>query len=567
MTGYEDSNMVEAQARTPYASVAPDEMTADQFDEKDQQAVEVEEEIPLRDDNPVVGESLRLPTVPSRPLPFWIRYPKALLWCFVPSFLHPTDPTKPPKQLHPTAWLDGLRGIASFVVVCHHWSLVVYPIELHKGYLSDDKPMFIQLPIIRLAVSGYWAVCVFFVISGFALSYKPMKLLSQNRRADFAIAAASSAFRRYIRIFASPAVTTLVIALMTYAGWFQHGARPKTLIFPRLRPPVAGTLYGQLEHWFVKIVGFADPVSRNTRRGNNFPYDAALWTIPIEFDCSMVIFLAHVAFSRLRPGVRLFLHVFVSCYTLWFNMWEFFLFFAGLLLADLHFHFQPASGEFHEGEGGWNALPRWTNSLRRDSFARFQSMIAGSPTFSNFRSSIQSRRDSLSSSPSLPKFKKVIGISAFIFSLWLLSYPHLVNDAAATPGYRALTAITPKQYKSGDSLWIPLGAILLIFTIDRVPSLQRMFNRLLIQYLGRISFMLYLVHNSMLWMYGWHTWQFMTSITGVATSWQYFWSVFWASCFFLPVVIVVADFFQRYVDSNAVAFAAWLEKKLIDKTA
>lgn len=113
-TGYEDSNMVEAQARTPYVSVAPDEMTADQFDEKDQQGVEVEEEIPLRDDNPVVGDNLRLPTVPSRPLPFWIRYPKALLWCFVPSFLHPTDPAKPPKQLHPTAWLgNDLIGLVS----------------------------------------------------------------------------------------------------------------------------------------------------------------------------------------------------------------------------------------------------------------------------------------------------------------------------------------------------------------------------------------------------------------------------------------------------------------------
>ncbi|KAL0938994.1 hard surface induced protein [Colletotrichum truncatum] len=556
MAVFQDNDMAESQGRpAPAYTETPVDTTFEQLDlnnaEYEKVPLRMGEDIPPDDEaSSCDGENLQVQAIPPRPLPPWIKYPKAFLLALVPSFLHPSDPNKPPKPLHPTSWLDGLRGVAAFLVVCHHWSLLTFTNRIHAGYGADAQPLFIQLPIIRLVVSGFWAVCVFFVISGFALSYKPLKLLKQKRVVDFAIAAASSAFRRYIRIFGPPMVTTFIIALMTYCGWFEKQSQPLFVGFPRLRPPVGQTLSDQLWHWFLTTLAFADPLSRDIHRGNTYPYDAVLWTIPIEFDSSLVVFLAHVAFSRLRPCIRLFFDAFACAYTLYFARWEFFLFLSGMFCADIHFYFQSEVEELQDAEGNWDTLPLWSKPWRRDSFARIQTRI----------------QSVFSSSPAFSIFKKALTIFSFFVALWLLSYPHLTQDAAITPGFSFLHSITPPQHTDGSALWIPVGAVLLVFTVDRAPLLQRLFTNRFAQYLGRISYALYLVHNSLLWVYGWHLVWFFTTLTGIMTDGQYGFGIFLATSLFFPGVILVADFAQRYLDAKIVAFAAWFERKLIAKT-
>ncbi|KAF9879906.1 hard surface induced protein [Colletotrichum karsti] len=469
----------------------------------------------------------------------------------------------------------GLRGVAAFLVVCHHWSLLTFSMRIHKGYGSDAQPLFVQLPIVRLFVSGYWAVCVFFVISGFALSYKPLKLLHQKRQADFAIAAASAAFRRFIRIFGPPIITTFLIALMVYNGWFENKGKTASGT-PSLRPPKGETLSDQLRHWLMSTIGFADPLSRNLHRGDNYIYDPVLWTIPIEFDCSLVIFMAHIAFSRLSSRARLFFHVFIAGYALYLARWEFFLFLAGLLCADVHFHLQSVSQETSYEDGDMENLPLWSKPWRRDSFTRFQYAISSSPTLTRLSQSLPWRRDSFTrfqsavfrtSGPAFPVLKAFIGIVSFFGALWLLSCPHLTNDAAITPGYKTLAAMAPSQFPQADKFWIPLGAVILVFAVDRTPILQRLFTNRFTQYLGRISYAIYLVHGSLLWLYGWPLIAFFMPLTGSGTNAQYGWGVFLPTICFFPVVICVADFAQRFVDAKMVSFSVWFEKKLVSKAA
>ncbi|OHE98902.1 acyltransferase [Colletotrichum orchidophilum] len=505
-----------------------------EVDTPSKEAYETEEEIPLVDeiDHPDAVDAFGPRT---RQLPVWLRYPRNFFRALIPSFLKASDPNAVQKPLHPTAWLDGLRGVAAFFVVCHHWSLVTANMNIHHGFMSDDNPMFIQLPIIRLMISGFWSVCVFFVISGFALSYKPLKLLSQHRTADFATAAASSTFRRHIRLFLPPAVTTFVISWISYFGWFEIPT--SGVAVPALRPPRFPNIYDQLWDWAMHLIGLSDPFGRNLQRGEGYPYEPTLWTIPIEFDCSLVIFLAHVAFSRLRTRVRIFLNVFLVSYTLYFNYWQYFLFLAGLLCANLHFYWLPALG---------NTLPYVAAPGQPGRFARLSFSLMSSPTYSIS--------------------KKIVGSLSFFGALWLLSFPKGTGTAGLSPGYKTLVAMTPGRYGEGEYLWVPVASAWLVFTVDRSPFLQPLFTNRFIQYFGRISYALYLVHGSMLWLYGWHLVRFFTGLTGAETEGQFTFGVLLATCFFIPGVVCVADFTQRNLDANAVKFAAWFEGKLIDKT-
>lgn len=88
------------------AGEMPEDLEEVSLEEKD--ALESADEISLGEASSL-GSDLELPLVPPRPPPIWVRYVKAVFWALVPSFLHPSDPRKPMKPLHPTAWLGTCK--------------------------------------------------------------------------------------------------------------------------------------------------------------------------------------------------------------------------------------------------------------------------------------------------------------------------------------------------------------------------------------------------------------------------------------------------------------------------
>lgn len=135
-----------------------------------------------------------------------------------PSFLAPSDGK--PKKTHPTAYLDGMRGMAAFIVVIYHLSST--PFDTDHGWGFEKKNYdFIKLPFVRLAISGSVGVALFFVISGYALSYRPMKLLLNGQTLDGHQALASTLLRRWARLFLPTAVSTFMIMLLIQAGAYE----------------------------------------------------------------------------------------------------------------------------------------------------------------------------------------------------------------------------------------------------------------------------------------------------------------------------------------------------------
>jgi peptidoglycan/LPS O-acetylase OafA/YrhL len=116
------------------------------------------------------------------------------------------------SKLAPTAYLNGVRGIAAFCVWCRHFTNDFYHGELYWGYHSRPSDVWIsQLPFIRIIYGGGFMVCVFFILSGFVLAYKPLQYARSQNHAALLKSLSSSVFRRGLRLFL-PCVPPLLLA-------------------------------------------------------------------------------------------------------------------------------------------------------------------------------------------------------------------------------------------------------------------------------------------------------------------------------------------------------------------
>ncbi|ROV94991.1 hypothetical protein VMCG_08294 [Cytospora schulzeri] len=378
---------------------------------------------------------------------------------------------------------NGLRGVAAFLVVFHHSSLLWFSWEIHSGWVPGQPLWLVQLPIIRLFISGPPQVAIFFVVSGYAISHKPLKLARQGRFDEVGSTLASSFFRRHPRLFMPAVVVTFASAVITQLGWFAHEGFPGVAA-PTREPPHAGNLWVQLLHVAWTEVAVTDPVGQEHVQGGVGrrilnPYDANLWTLPIEFNSSMVVFMFLAAFSRVHNRVRMVFAFALICYfQCIFVYWALFLFLGGMLICDLHFELEqwrsraaerPLSDETTVAPMWDQAGQGWASrALRKVTGSRFPGQIPG--------------------------------LAFFVLALWLLSMPEMGRSAHEAAGFATIASLVPAKF--GDDLVVPIGAVLLVFVVDRATHLHVLFTNPFSQYLGRISYSLYMVHGPLLWTLG-----------------------------------------------------------------
>ncbi|KJR84296.1 hard surface-induced protein [Sporothrix schenckii 1099-18] len=484
----------------------------------------------------------------------------------VPSFLKPNAGGGPPKRMHPTAWLDGLRGVAAFLVVWHHASLLWFGWHVHKGYGSEPGERYlVQLPIVRLCISGPPHVAVFFIVSGFALSYKPLRLSHQGRVREADVAIGSSVFRRHTRLFLMPVAVSFVACMMTYLD--LYGAKNwKGVALPSRRPPQAHSLSGQLDHWLRSVTQLTDPMSKSLRRGGTFMYDQNLWTLPVEFDCSLVLFLCHAAFNRFRPRVRMLFVAGMALFAILYIYWEAYLFLVGMLICDLHLEL--------EGVGQTPRPAAATDATSTDNRNDGSTVAMGGRPSSARSLLVRIAMLPVKALRCLPRpsaafFKRhrtALGVTAFVVGLYLLSIPEAGRGGGKTPGYITLSQWAPRFHRSKgkvDEWYLPLGATIIVVAIERTPALQRLFMHPLPQYLGFISFSMYVLHGTVLWTIGHWTVRKTVALTGSATDWQYGIGIAMCAVVVWFIIIVLSDLVARTVDKQAVSVGHYLYAKCV----
>lgn len=456
----------------------------------------------------------------------------ALLPSFIQRWLRPDE--FEPRRLTPTSWLDGLRGVAALFVYINHYTGMNYS-KLQRAYGDHELVPWsspVQLPFIRVIFCGLPMVHIFFVISGFVLSYKPMKLLREQRYDEVYTTLSSSVFRRGFRLFLPTMGSTIFVMVCRYFG-ILSGQLP--------------SLIEHLWHWYAAFWKITDFWSWDVLWMPS--YDVHLWTIAIEFSHSMLLFVVILGTSRMRPFLRMAFSVAFITYCLKCGHWGPAEFIAGMMIAELTVI--------------ENAAPSSENHLDHISEAEWDN-----------------EADKLlppeSRATSLKKFGKRAGIIAFftinlMFALFVAGWPN--GDVTAMPGFSVLynNTMDPFWTAGGNLLifpWYALGAVQIVMAVHQIPALQKVFTSSVGQYLGDISFSLYLMHGPMQAVLEWRIvpgiWHFFVDPEAESYDmWPY--TMSWACGLLIlaPITIWVSDIFWRFVDVRSVHFARWLERKCI----
>lgn len=422
-------------------------------------------------------------------------------------------PPPRPKPKSNLVYLDGLRGLAALLVYfSHHVSWFYDPkgdIQYGFGYKGRPK-YFATLPIARLMFTGGGAaVAIFFVLSGFVLSRSPLRMINDGKNPRNSLL--SSTIRRPVRLFAPPIAISFMFAI-----YLQ-------LPIPALNtyPGSEKTVFLEIKKWLKELIPALNPFTEHSPQTAWFPYDPPVWTMPVEFRGSIIVFALLAVSSTLTQRARLLIFTISGLLLLIGGSWSMACFMAGVVLAMMDL---TSAG-----------LPLSTSSPGRGKLLLFNIV--------------------------------------FVIGCYLLSMVTGVGEPERSSelfGWYWITMATPKVYYTGEffRFWHSIGAVLVVYAVLRLQWLQRNLSSL--QYLGRISFSLYLSHIHLLWIVGDRVYRFFGfkrkesefnswfdnhimlsnhGPYGLGSAWLF------CHCLILPVSFLVAHVLTVYVDEPSTVLA------------
>lgn len=425
----------------------------------------------------------------------------AWIWGFLPwcitAPLGRTDRKLP--KINSTSYLNGVRGLACFIVYTFHISGYYWNVMLDHGYGAGTKAEnlnIVQLPIIRVLYAGGAMVSVFFVLSGFVMSYSSLRQINSTRFSadDLLTSLCSSIVRRGIRLFAPMILLAFITCFVSY-------------FFPTFTPedwaPNAADTFWAHAWVYVQIVLKAvKPFTWTKYYPKSFDH---CWTLPAEYRGSIVIFLLCLVGSRLSTRVRKFGLIWCGLWSIYWDEWAVLTFISGMFLAELRF------------------CP-----------------LADDHRLLNFP----------------PHVKRFLAWSFLFLGLLFCSWPEAGADSQP---YLWLSSFTPNTWRLQNATWNwdSIGAITTISALENIPPVQFLFCRKLFLYMGEISFGFYLLHWLFLFVIGHNSFK---SLYAMGWSTNFSW---WAQYLLTTVFLVgAADLWWRTVDERCVrfgkVFAKWL---------
>ncbi|PVH73578.1 hypothetical protein DL98DRAFT_607079 [Cadophora sp. DSE1049] len=449
----------------------------------------------------------------------WIaRCAKTTAVFLTPSFLQRSG-EKSERKITETSYLNGVRGLAASLVYVQH---MLFARWIHNGYNGrQGGDFFFQLPFIRLLYSGRFMVAIFFILSGYVLSYRPLRLARKSDSRALYDNLSSAAFRRTPRLFLP--IVPAMFGTATIIYFTCYGAEDFTL---NRCLPKATSLWRQSWDYVPVLVRMLDPSAWNEYYPPGLPH---LWTLSMEFRGSMVVFLLVLGLGNTKPLYRLCLLSLYAVFFLHLGKWDTFLFTCGPVLAELRISRTEAQ-KLLETELQTRPMPSGYSNSKRTQTSFHWGVVT-----------------------------KVFWTINFIAGLFLGSWPAFY--ACSSFGFRDLCYLTPAPYTGSETVeqyfWVSIGAFLLLLSFEHMEVLQKPFTTRLASYMGDISFGFYIVHWTMLFTVG-------TVIIGTCKSWlpygypNYSLGFFVGAIITTPFVIWVGDIHWRAFDNGAVKCARWL---------
>jgi len=217
-------------------------------------------------------------------------------------------------------YLEGLRGIAAFIVVISHFVQIFYPalFNLDTNIIHNPIETQISKTPLNILYNGNFSVCIFFVLSGFVLSYKFFE--TKNKQIIM-----SSIIRRYFRL-AIPVFSSilLVYALLLFNGFYLD--KISDLTFTQIN-----TNYSIINKEFFSMLYTG---LYGTFFAWDSTYNPVLWTITYEFFGSFLIYFFLLLFGV--KNIRKFIYIILIFI---FYQSYFLAFILGLLICDVYHNY------------------------------------------------------------------------------------------------------------------------------------------------------------------------------------------------------------------------------------
>lgn len=213
-------------------------------------------------------------------------------------------------------YLEGIRGAAAFIVVLAHFFQVFLPSVFEgKGAMVHFafETTASKTPL-NLLFNGNFSVALFFVLSGYVLSYRFFREKENS-------IIYSSALRRYFRL-AVPAFVSIILAYAVVRFGFGYYDDISPITRSSMRDPYVV----DPNIWTMFKEGLF-----NTFFTYGNKYNPVLWTMTYELFGSFLIFIFLFLLGKLRNRYIVYpflIYFFLDSYYLGFVL--------GLLLSDLH---------------------------------------------------------------------------------------------------------------------------------------------------------------------------------------------------------------------------------------
>lgn len=224
------------------------------------------------------------------------------------------------KHMSKLKYLDGLRGVAACVVVMHHFFLAFFP-AIHSGlpkYAHADWDLWVSRNPLDLLFAGNFAVAVFFVLSGFVLSYRFFA------KGDTAYPTAA-AVKRYVRLIFPIAFSLLAGYVLLKLGWFYNDD-----IFSVTKSDYwLGRNWNFEPNFFVML----RQIIYGALITFHFSYNDVLWTMKWEFFGSLLVFANLALIGRVRHRWVFYVALILVFWKTWYLA-----FVLGMVLCDLYHH-------------------------------------------------------------------------------------------------------------------------------------------------------------------------------------------------------------------------------------
>ena len=189
---------------------------------------------------------------------------------------------------------DGARGLAALLVVICHTLAALIPVSVFGMAFGEKQTSFMHYPPMSLMSAGQFAVCLFFVLSGYVLTKANITTGIDGR--NFC----AMCLKRPIRLGGIVWATALIGFLLSHFGLFRNAAVAG----------ISGSAW-LAQFWPVPIslMSFLSMLAREPFQ-NMAAFNPPLWTIALELYGSLLVFGLLYVFSFIKHAhARVFILV------------------------------------------------------------------------------------------------------------------------------------------------------------------------------------------------------------------------------------------------------------------